>query len=73
MGDLTGAIRELERVRAESPRFVGGRLKLGLVYYAAARRDDAAAEWRAVLAADPENRAAKMYLALLDPAAAANK
>ena len=54
MGDLTGAIRELERVRAESPRFVAGRLKLGLVYYAAARRDDAAAEWRAVLAADPD-------------------
>ena len=73
MGDLTGAIRELEQVRAESPRFVGGRLKLGLVYYAAARRDDAAAEWRAVLAADAENREAKMYLALLDPAAAANK
>ena len=73
MGDLTGAIRELERVRAESPRFVAGRLKLGLVYYAAARRDDAAAEWRAVLAADPTNRAAKMYLALLDPAAAAQK
>ena len=73
MGDLTGAIRELERVRAESPRFVAGRLKLGLVYYAAARRDDAAAEWRAVLGLDATNRAAKMYLALLDPAAAAQK
>jgi len=71
MGDLTGAIRELERVRAENPRFVAGRLKLGLVYYAAARRDDADAEWRAVLAADPGNRAAKMYLALLEPAAGA--
>jgi tetratricopeptide (TPR) repeat protein len=73
MGDVTGAIRELERVRAENPRFVAGRLKLGLVYYAAARRDDAAAEWRAVLAADAENREAKMYLALLDPTAADNK
>jgi len=73
MGDLTGAIRELERVRAESPRFVAGRLKLGLVYYAAVRREDAMNEWRAVLAADPDNRAAKMYLALLDPKAAADK
>jgi tetratricopeptide (TPR) repeat protein len=73
MGDLTGAIRELERVRAENPRFLAGRLRLGLVYYAAARRDDAATEWRAVLAADAENRAAKMYLALLDPAQAAGK
>jgi tetratricopeptide (TPR) repeat protein len=73
MGDLTGAIRELEQVRGENPRFLAGRLKLGLVYYAAARRDDAAAEWRAVLAVDAENREAKMYLALLDPAAAASK
>ena len=48
-------------------------MKLGLVYYAAARREDAAAEWRAVLTADPENRAAKMYLALLDPATADKK
>jgi tetratricopeptide (TPR) repeat protein len=73
MGDITGAIRELERVRAESPRFVAGRLKLGLVYYAAARREDAANEWRAVLSADPDNRSAKMYLALLDPKASADK
>ena len=29
MGDLTGAIRELERVRAESPRFVAGRPPAG--------------------------------------------
>jgi tetratricopeptide (TPR) repeat protein len=73
MGDLTGAIRELEQVRAENPRLLAGRLKLGLVYYAAVRRDDAAAEWKAVLAADPENREAKMYLALLDPTAAGGK
>ena len=71
MGDLTGAIRELERVRAESPRFANGRVKLGLVYWAAGRRDDAAVEWRAALTSDPENRPARMYLALLDPAAAA--
>jgi tetratricopeptide (TPR) repeat protein len=70
MGDLPGAIQELERVRAENPKFIAGRLKLGLVYYAAGRRDDAAAEWRAVLATDPDNRPAEMYLAMLDPNAA---
>jgi len=37
------------------------------------RREDAMNEWRAVLAADPDNRAAKMYLALLDPKATADK
>src|SRR4029078_12827707 len=47
MGDLTGAIRELELVRAENPRFSAGRLKLGLVYYAAGRRDAAAGAGRA--------------------------
>ncbi len=73
MGDLTARSGSsngcARRARASS----AGRLKLGLVYYAAARRDDAGAEWRAVLAADPDNRAAKMYLALLEPAAAGNK
>jgi tetratricopeptide (TPR) repeat protein len=72
LGDLPGAIQELERVRAENPKFIAGRLRLGLAYHAAGRRDDAAAEWRAVLATDAENSAAKMYLALLDPAQAAD-
>jgi tetratricopeptide (TPR) repeat protein len=66
MGDVAGAIRELEHVRAESPRFVAGRLQLGLGYYAAGRRDDAGAEWRAALELAPSNRSARMYLSLLD-------
>jgi tetratricopeptide (TPR) repeat protein len=66
MGDVGGAIRELEHVRAESPRFVAGRLQLGLGYYAAGRRDDAGAEWRAALEIAPSNRSARMYLSLLD-------
>jgi tetratricopeptide (TPR) repeat protein len=66
MGDIAGAVRELEHVRAESPRFVAGRLQLGLAYHASGRRDDAAAEWRAALEIAPGNRAARMYLSLLD-------
>ena len=66
MGDVAGSVRELERVRAESPRFVPGRIHLGLGYYAAGRRDDAAGEWRAVLGAEPDNRSARMYLAMLE-------
>ena len=42
-------MREFERVGPRTRRFVGGRLHLGLSYYAAGRRDEAAAEWRAVL------------------------
>ena len=66
MGDVAGAIGELERVRTENPRFIAGRLKLGLGYHAAGRRDEAAAEWRAVLALEPGDRTAPMYLALLE-------
>jgi tetratricopeptide (TPR) repeat protein len=66
MGDLPAAIRELELVRAEHPRYPPGRIHLGLSYYAANRHDDAAAQWKAVLEADPENRSAKMYLAMLE-------
>lgn len=73
MGDIAGAIRELERVRAENPRFVAGRLQLGLGYYAAGRREEAAAEWRAVLAATPGNRSACMYLSLVEPTALSEK
>jgi tetratricopeptide (TPR) repeat protein len=73
MGDIAGAIRELERVRAENPRFVSGRLQLGLGYYAAGRREEAATEWRAALAAAPGNRSARMYLSLVEPAPPSEK
>jgi tetratricopeptide (TPR) repeat protein len=66
MGDVAGAVRELERVRAESPRFTPGRIHLGLGYYAAGRREEAAGEWRAALAVEPDNRSVRMYLAMLE-------
>jgi tetratricopeptide (TPR) repeat protein len=66
MGDLPGSIRELELVRAEQPRYAPGRIHLGLSYYAAGRRDVAAAEWRAVLETDATNSSARMYLAMLE-------
>jgi tetratricopeptide (TPR) repeat protein len=68
MGDVAGAIRDLEHVRAENAKFVTGRLQLGLAYYAAGRREDAAGEWRAALATAPGHRAARMYLSLVEPA-----
>jgi tetratricopeptide (TPR) repeat protein len=66
MGDLPTSIRELELVRAEHPRYAQGLIHLGLSYHAAGRRDDAAAQWKAVLEAEPDNRSAKMYLAMLE-------
>jgi tetratricopeptide (TPR) repeat protein len=66
MGDLPTSIRELELVRAEQPRYAPGGVHLGLSYHAAGRHQDAAAQWRAVLEADPTNASARMYLAMLD-------
>jgi predicted TPR repeat methyltransferase len=66
MGDLPASIRELELVRAEHPRYPAGRIHLGISYHAAGRHDDAAAQWKAVLEGDPDNRSAKMYLAMLE-------
>ena len=71
MGDLPAPIRELEQVRAENPRYPLGRIHLGLSYHAAGRHDDAAAQWKAVLEAEPDNRSAKMYLAMLEATPAA--
>jgi tetratricopeptide (TPR) repeat protein len=70
-GDLPGAIRELELVRAESPRFLPALLHLGLAYHAAGRPEDAAGQWRAALAVDPNNGAAKLYMAMHDAQAKA--
>ena len=43
-----------------------GGLHLGLSYQAAGRHEEAAAQWRAVLAAEPTNASARMYLAMLE-------
>jgi tetratricopeptide (TPR) repeat protein len=66
MGDLPASIRELELVRAEQPRYAPGRIHLGLSYHAAGRRDDAGAQWKAVVETEPDNRSARMYLSMLE-------
>ena len=61
-GDTAGAARELEIVKTTQPRYLPARLALGTTLYMLGRKDDAIREWEAVLGADPENRAAKLYL-----------
>ena len=65
VGDLPAATREFERVKKENGKLAGPRLQLGLTYYAAGRMDDAAKEWKQVLDLQPDNKFAKMYLALV--------
>ena len=71
IGDLPAATREYERVKKENAKLAGPRLQLGLTHYAAGRADQAAKEWREVLALQPDNKFAKMYLALVSGTAAA--
>jgi tetratricopeptide (TPR) repeat protein len=65
LGDLPAATREYERVKKENGKLAGPRLQLGLTHYAAGRLDEAAKEWREVLSLQPDNKFARMYLALV--------
>jgi tetratricopeptide (TPR) repeat protein len=65
IGDLPAATREFERVKKENSKLAGPRLQLGLTHYAAGKMEEAAKEWREVLALQPDNKFAKMYLALV--------
>ncbi len=68
-GQTDEAISELERVREENPRFIAVRLNLGLAYFTQGRKHDAEREWHAVLAREPDNKMARLYLSTV----AANK
>ncbi len=72
IGDLPAATREYERVKKENGKLAGPRLQLGLTHYAAGRTEEAAKEWSEVMALQPDNKFAKMYLALVSGAAARN-
>jgi tetratricopeptide (TPR) repeat protein len=65
IGDLPAATREFERVKKENNKLPGPRLQLGLTYYAAGKIDEATREWKQVLDLQPDNKFAKMYLALV--------
>jgi tetratricopeptide (TPR) repeat protein len=60
------AAMELQRVVEANPRFVAARLNLGLAYFRLGRRGDAAEQWRAAGAIQPEHPQVRAYLALLE-------
>jgi tetratricopeptide (TPR) repeat protein len=61
-GDRAGAARELEIVKTTQPRFLPARLALGTTLYMLGRRDEAVHEWEAVVAQEPDHKAARLYL-----------
>ena len=65
-GRLDDAQVELERVKRDRPKYVPARVSLGATYFARNDKAAARAEWNEVLAIDPENRTARMYLRMVD-------
>jgi len=65
-GRLDDAQAELERVKRDRPGYVPARISLGATYFARNEKPAARAEWNEVLAIDPENRTARMYLRMVD-------
>jgi tetratricopeptide (TPR) repeat protein len=63
-GELDAAIEELTAVRDTAPDYLPGRINLGVTLWQTKRPDEARAEWEHVLSKDPDNRSAKLYLAM---------
>jgi tetratricopeptide (TPR) repeat protein len=64
-GNVGAAEREFSKAKKEHPNLMTPRLQLGMTHYTAGRRSDAAREWRDVLAMEPANKFAKLYLRLV--------
>jgi tetratricopeptide (TPR) repeat protein len=65
MGDLEGALRELEVLTRQKPDFLPGQIQYGIVLLSLGRRAEAVSVWEGVLAREPGNRSAAMYLSLV--------
>lgn len=65
-GDLGGAIDELTAAIEQRPSFVPAYISLGVTHFAQGDRDAARKAWQGVLAVDPDNRTAAMYLRMVD-------
>jgi tetratricopeptide (TPR) repeat protein len=66
VGDLVGAIEQLNTALSGNPRFVPARLNLGLALYRHGDRAGARRHWEECRAQEPDNPQVAAYLALLD-------
>jgi tetratricopeptide (TPR) repeat protein len=69
--NLPLARRAYEAARAANPRFAPARVLLGVTLLSQGAIDEATAEWREALVIEPENRAARMYLRMVEAQRAA--
>lgn len=63
-GFVSKAFEELKRLINEHPGYMPARLALGLLYYGRGNVIEAQSQWESVLARDPKNEEAGMYLNL---------
>lgn len=69
--DFLRARVHYEAARAANPQYTPARVLLGVTLLSLGEADLAVAEWREVLAIEPENRTAKMYLRMVEAQRAA--
>jgi tetratricopeptide (TPR) repeat protein len=65
MGQHHSAIVELEHAKKLKPDYLPAQVNLGVVYFSLDRKDDAVREWKQVLARDPRNKSALLYLRMV--------
>jgi tetratricopeptide (TPR) repeat protein len=62
MGDHAAALREFETIAEQNDGYVPARVSKGLTLFALGRKDEAIAEWEAVLKLEPNNKQVAAYL-----------
>jgi tetratricopeptide (TPR) repeat protein len=65
-GDLQRAREQYEAAKSANPRYVQARVLLGVTLFSLGDSAGALHEWREVLADDPDNKSAQMYVRMLD-------
>lgn len=65
MGEVAAALATFEEIIRQHPNFLPGRVHFGISLYSAGRKADAVRVWEEVLAKDPGNKSAEMYLNLV--------
>ena len=65
MGVHHAAIAEFEHAKRIRPDYAPARIHLGVTLFSLGRVDAAIAEWQAVLASDPANKSAQLYLRMV--------
>lgn len=64
--DKDGAIGLLQKALEKDPKSAEARVQLGILYHSKQRLRDAYRQWQEVLAVDPENKSAQMYLSMFE-------